>query len=553
MGSVVIRAYIKRHVLLTGFFAVLLPLGILLAMQYIWLARLEQTTAIAERSALGNYLEAISNEVTHFYWRLSERALNIPSDLFRDAELEQASHYLKKKQVEGAKYLFVVSYTQHGWGKLVLFDPRSGQFDPVMERSTERAIHVALAPWKTVAYQGASLQAHETSVNENDPSNRIILNPITQDENKLVGVAGLIVDNEYFNDEVLPAAIEKSLPQFCAERGKSNLYVSVHDSWENLVYGEEIGEAATAQVLRRMPFVFKDWELSLSSRYDTPEQLAKSNFVVNLSLVAILAVVLLGGIVLALRTASREMRLSKMKSDFVSNVSHELRTPLASIRVFGEFLRLGRVDDENKIREYGEYIETESRRLTALISNILDFSKIESGAKTYRFEMADLEALLKEILGTLEVSLRHKGFTFAFEVQAEQIPELEIDTEAIAQAVSNLVDNAAKYSDGSRIIGVILRKTESWIEIAVRDQGIGISRSQQKKIFERFHRVGSGLIHDVKGSGLGLSIVHHIIEAHGGKITVQSEPGKGSTFVMHLPFSEEVEKSPDEFAAEATG
>src|SRR5204862_2095096 len=109
-------------------------------------------------------------------------------------------------------------------------------------------------------------------------------------------------------------------------------------------------------------------------------------------------VVLLGGIVRTLRTASRAMRLSQMKSDFVSNVSHELRTPLASIRVFGEFLKMGRVRDGEKIREYGEYIETESRRLTQLINNILDFSKLESVQKTYHFDPAYVEAIVAENL-----------------------------------------------------------------------------------------------------------------------------------------------------------
>ena len=180
----------------------------------------------------------------------------------------------------------------------------------------------------------------------------------------------------------------------------------------------------TENVTRSLSFVFSDWTLSLGSRFATPEQWAKSNFVLNISFSVLVAIILLGGIVLALRTASREMRLSEMKSDFVSNVSHELRTPLASIRVFGEFLRLGRVRDEPKVREYGEFIETESRRLTQLINNILDFSKIESGAKTYELDATDIEELLTDSLRNFEVSLRHQGFMLHFERPATAIPLL---------------------------------------------------------------------------------------------------------------------------------
>jgi signal transduction histidine kinase len=263
--------------------------------------------------------------------------------------------------------------------------------------------------------------------------------------------------------------------------------------------------------------------------------MARRNFVLNLALSMALAAALLGGIALALRTASREMKLSQMKSDFVSNVSHELRTPLASIRVFGEFLRLGRVENPDKAREYGEYIETESRRLTQLINNILDFASIESGRKSYRFERACVEEVVAETLKTFDVRLRQNGFRIAYEGPAEPLPPVLLDPGAIAQSLSNLLDNAVKYSDGGREIQVRVRREGSWIAIAVQDHGIGIPRDDQTKIFDRFHRVSTGLVHDVKGSGLGLSIVRHIVEAHRGRVTVESQVGKGSTFSILLP------------------
>jgi len=265
-----------------------------------------------------------------------------------------------------------------------------------------------------------------------------------------------------------------------------------------------------------------------------PKEWARAGFVLNMTLAAVLAIILLGGVVMALRTASREIRLSQMKSDFVSNVSHELRTPLASIRVFGEFLRLGRVSEPEKLREYGEFIETESRRLTGLVNNILDFSKIDSGRKTYTFEEASLNEVVAETLRTFDIRLKHSGFRIEVK-QADPLPPMQIDADAMSQAVSNLIDNAVKYSGESKDIAVRICRQDGWAVVSVEDRGIGISRAEQRRIFERFHRVGSGLIHDVKGSGLGLAIVRHIVEAHDGLVSVESQPGKGSVFAIKLP------------------
>jgi signal transduction histidine kinase len=270
-----------------------------------------------------------------------------------------------------------------------------------------------------------------------------------------------------------------------------------------------------------------------------PGAWARWDFVLDVALSAALAAVLLGGLAFALRAAARELKLSRMKSDFVSNVSHELRTPLASIRVFAELLRLGRVRDIERVCEYGEYIETESRRLTQLIDNILDFSKIESGAKTYSFERADVGDLVEETIRPLSVSLAHTGFTLRYDRPAAPLPAIRVDRGAVAQALANLVDNAVKYSGASREVEVLVAREDGEIRVAVRDRGVGIAAGEHARIFERFHRVSTGLVHDVKGSGLGLAIVRHVALAHGGRVSVESEVGRGSTFTLHLPVAEE--------------
>jgi signal transduction histidine kinase len=281
--------------------------------------------------------------------------------------------------------------------------------------------------------------------------------------------------------------------------------------------------------------VFRDWRVSIGSRDLSPEQWARSHFAMNMAMAVALALMLAAGILLALRTASRELLLSRMKADFVSNVSHELRTPLASIRMFGELMRTGRVSSPEKVREYGELIETEGRRLTQLVNNILDFARIESGRKEYRFQEGDVGEVVLRVLRAAEVPLQRQGFEIRRDLPAAPLPPVKLDPDAFAQVVQNLLDTAVKYSGDTRRITVGAGHESGVVSLWVADEGIGIPRDEQERIFQRFHRVGTGLVHDVKGSGLGLAIVRHVVEAHGGRVHVDSEPGSGSRFTVHLP------------------
>jgi signal transduction histidine kinase len=364
----------------------------------------------------------------------------------------------------------------------------------------------------------------------------MILNPITEDS-RVVGVAGMILDNDYFAKETLGPTIEHFLSKLYGKDLSKSLRVSVRDEQGRRIYGFKAPTSLQSkrEVRRGFDFIYTDWTLDLRSTSATEGEWARSNFVINLSLSALLSIVLLGGLVVALRTVARESKLNQMKSDFVSNVSHELRTPLASIRVFSEFLRLGRARDADKVVEYGEYIETESRRLTLLINNILDFAKIESGSKTYEFVSGDVELVLAECLRTFAVRLSHGGREIKYDKPTEPLPPVLMDADALVQVFCNILENADKYSESSTPIHVTLTVQKKEVVIGVRDEGVGIDRAEQKRIFERFHRVSTGLVHDVKGTGLGLAIVKHVVDAHGGRITVRSEAGKGSTFAIHLP------------------
>jgi len=524
-----------RRVLWAGVLAVLLPLAILLGLQYWWLADLERNSAIAREATLKNYLETITKDVHYFYWKISERALNLPPEIFGEKKTEKAASHFKKKEIEGARRLFIISFLSRE--SMLFYDPEKAKMVVPKHSDETVAVWAAASPWSYLRKKGTKIEKTTLSVDQHDQRNRIIINPITDEHFKLVGLAGMIVDQKFFEKEVLPKAIESSLPKFEDEE-KQELLVIVRDGQKHQILPHDVKtNPKKDRVSRSFAFVFTDWYISLQGDFASPEKWARANFAYNMTLSAALALVLIGGITLTIRTALREMKLSAMKNEFVSNVSHELRTPLSSIRVFGEFMRRGRVEDQEKVREYGSYIETESRRLTQLINNILDFSRIESGRRVYSFEDADLEEILAGTLATFTVRLRDKGFDVSYEGPDEPLPEVEVDPNAIDRAVANLLDNAVKYSDGDRAIRVTLDRNNGEAIISVTDHGIGIPRDEQEKIFERFHRVSTGLVHDVKGSGLGLSLVRHIAESHGGKVTVESEVGKGSTFTIHLPLT----------------
>jgi signal transduction histidine kinase len=259
----------------------------------------------------------------------------------------------------------------------------------------------------------------------------------------------------------------------------------------------------------------------------------------NYIILAALSLVMAGGVFLAYRNISREMKLARLKSDFVANVSHELRTPLALIRLYAETLELGRLTAQEKYQEYFRIIREESERLTALINNILDFSRIEAGRKEYEFKETNLAELVRTTLESYRFQIEQNGFAFEENISGD-IPPVNVDREAIARSLLNLVNNALKYSKDQKYIGVSLYRSNGSVKLEVQDRGIGIAAAEQDKIFEKFYRCGDPLVHNTKGSGLGLSLVRHIAQAHGGNVSVESVPEKGSKFTIALPIDPSV-------------
>ena len=255
------------------------------------------------------------------------------------------------------------------------------------------------------------------------------------------------------------------------------------------------------------------------------------------ALLLILGITLFGAYLLW-RDVRREVQVAEMRSQFVSSVSHELKTPLTSIRMFAETLRLDRSKDAKTKMEYLDTIVNESQRLTRLLNNVLDLSKIEQGKRIYSWETAALYEIVDSTIRTIEYPLNQQGFTLDVQVD-DGLPHITVDRDAMEQALLNLLHNAMKYSGDSRRIGLHLRKENGFALFQVTDHGIGIEPQEQKKIFQKFYRIPSTENQRITGTGLGLALVSHIVEAHGGYLSLESEPGKGSIFSIYIPLEAE--------------
>jgi len=314
--------------------------------------------------------------------------------------------------------------------------------------------------------------------------------------------------------------------------------VSVLDQSRRPVFGPPV-QKGRLSVAVPFPEPFKFWSVCVTERDpELARKTARNLTVVYTTLNVLIVCVIVAGVYLTMKDMSRELEVTKMKSDFVSNVSHELKTPLALIRMFSETLLMGRVKDDARRQEYYDVITRESERLTALINNVLDFSKIDAGRRTYEMAPASVEEVIRNTLGAYRYDLAKEEFEVQVEVEPD-LPPVVMDDDAVSQALLNLLNNAVKYSGERKRIAVRAWREGDYIHISVTDSGIGISKEDQKKIFDMFFRAADDSVRAVRGTGLGLAITKHTAEAHGGTVTVESTLGQGSTFTIVLPIQQE--------------
>jgi len=246
-----------------------------------------------------------------------------------------------------------------------------------------------------------------------------------------------------------------------------------------------------------------------------------------LGVMAVVLAALLATVFLTARAVRREWEFSRLQSEFVATVSHEFRSPLTGIRQLAELLDSGIVQADSRRRDYYRLIMQESDRLARLVENLLDFSRLEAGRKQYRMEAIEASAWLAQTAAAI------RNDRLSAEVPAG-LPVVRGDREALASAVANLVDNAFKYSPPDSPVRLAAHAGNGKLSISVSDRGPGIAPEEQARIFDRFYRGGGDLARQVKGAGIGLSLVKRIVEDHGGSVSVASRLGEGSTFTIDL-------------------
>ena len=302
---------------------------------------------------------------------------------------------------------------------------------------------------------------------------------------------------------------------------------------DSIIFGDAEASPGSPVITDFFPENFPPWRLEL---YQTGS--GESGFFLykNIFFWTILALlfILFFGSGLIIRTIIHEVNLLNLKSEFIASVSHEFKTPLTSIAGIIERFLDDEVKDPDKAREYYRILRHDSERLKRLVKNVLDFTKIEEGKREYKLVSTDLPELVRREVENFEKENRSESFEVGIEID-DDIPPVFVDEEAMSLALHNILDNAAKFSGQEKKINVQIVRKENSIKIAVQDRGIGVPDNEQKRIFEKFYRGKQASSVSPTGTGLGLTLVKHIMDAHGGNITVHSQPGEGSCVSLILP------------------
>jgi signal transduction histidine kinase len=300
---------------------------------------------------------------------------------------------------------------------------------------------------------------------------------------------------------------------------------------------DQAAGTAAATDLARLPAYESGlpWTIAVSTT-DVAAELAAITGRRNMWLLAFaaLGMLILAGAATAVRAVSNELAVARLQSDFVSAVSHEFRTPLTSLRQIGEVLQDDRVTTEHRRQSYYSSLLRQTDRLQRLVEALLDFGRMEAGAARYRREPIALDQLAQDVVSQYldEAASRHEPVSI--HVNFASAVAL-VDRDAMSNAIRNLIENAIKYSPACPEAWVDVRPEENGVAVTVRDRGMGIPLSEQRDIFRKFTRGARATAARIRGTGIGLAIVHHVVTAHDGRISVHSEPDTGSTFTIWLP------------------
>lgn len=282
-----------------------------------------------------------------------------------------------------------------------------------------------------------------------------------------------------------------------------------------------------------LPSRFLVLKLNTDRQFKNDSQLLSTIFVV----IAVLCVpIVASATLMVVHLILREASEARKKVDFVSNVTHELKTPLTSIRMFVETLKLGRVKGEQQVSACLDVIMSETDRLGALIDHVLSFSKVENQVKKYNFQLHNLPQIVRDTISLFRAQMSGQDGEIRLKILPGVPSQASFDKDAIREVLLNLLSNAIKYSGDDKFVTVMVGIDRNDLFIEVADRGVGVPAEDQTRIFEKFYRVDQALSRKVDGTGLGLAICKEIVQAHDGRIAVESVWGKGSRFTIYIPY-----------------
>jgi signal transduction histidine kinase len=385
-----------------------------------------------------------------------------------------------------------------------------------------------------------------------------IVFPVIGFPQRVVAVAGWRINPQGLRHQQLHEIVENQVYRdqrvFRGEALQKSLAIVLYDPQGREVFrSREVGRS-DLRVVRAVGGLLPGWRVAAAPSRTNAAVTSGAIIAGQYALLALLLALSLGALFLGLRFAMREVEVAELKGSFIANVSHELKTPLALIRMASETLELGRVRSPEEAQRFLATISRECRRLTHMINNVLDFSKIEEGKRAFVFAPTDLRRLVSDTLEIFEPQLKEGNFDVRVEAPPD-LPPVELDAQAVTQCLINLVDNAIKYSRDRHELAVRISlngdggsgqgdgegdgkgdgKGDGMVRVAISDRGMGVGPRDAERIFDKFTRAETGLVHNVKGSGLGLALVRHIARSHGGEVELRSTPGEGSTFTLVLP------------------
>lgn len=496
---------------------IILPIGFLIFNE---IGKLNETEKVLEET-YNNQLQTILFSVNQYSDDILNSWANKVNELNEDDQL--LKNFINENLA--IKSIFLLNDEQIESAKFIFDEKLISSSDSI--KSVVKSILVSNKNLisRLAEYQKAGYRKLEP-LPVNNVSDLAVVVFSNQNDNNVYTITGFVINPQEFVRKIL-------LPRL-QQISQENFIILVRDSENRFIVSSNNTNYSGQVEFEKQMWLIPHYKIGIVLTGETIQDLIRNRATNNMILIAILLLVLIAAVVFIYRAVKKELELAQLKADFVSNVSHELRTPLALISMFAETLELDRVKNDEKKKEYYSIISQEANRLGRIVNSILNFAKMEAGKRKFNFESINLNDVVENIYQTYSYHLQNKGFKFEKQL-TENLPEVKADAEAISEAIINLIDNAVKYSADLKEVTLKTISTGNSVIVEVTDKGIGISPEDQKKVFDKFFRVSSGLIHNVKGTGIGLSLVKQIVDAHNGTIELVSEPGKGSTFRIILP------------------